>query len=40
MKFHPQLFIPALHNEMLVAAISRNLAKAFYCLNNESQKVI
>jgi len=33
-------FLPALCNEMHVAAISRNLAKAFHCLNNESQKVI
>ena len=33
-------FLPALCNEMHVAAISRNLVKAFHCLNNESQKVI
>jgi hypothetical protein len=32
-------FLPALSNEMHIAAISRHLAKAFHCLNNESQKV-
>jgi hypothetical protein len=31
-------FLPALHNEMHVAAISRNLATAFHYLNNKSQK--
>jgi len=35
-----EVFLPALCNEMHVAAISRNLVKAFHCLNNESQKVI
>jgi hypothetical protein len=33
-------FFPALCNEMHVAAISRNLAEAYHCLNNESQKGI
>ena len=33
-------FLSALCNEVHVAAISRNLAIAFHCLNNESQKGI
>jgi len=33
-------FLHALCNEMHIAAISRNLAKALHCLNIESKKVI
>jgi hypothetical protein len=32
-------FLPSLHNEMHVTAISRNLAKACHCLNNNHTKL-